>query len=114
MFGNEEDSGELFYRKRLAKVICEHCEKKRSCGRILNIFTSNFCDPNAASFIYDIIGLDFYLDLQGKTSSFMMEIRSPVRELLRSLLSESDMVDDDGEIVESDADSDGNLRYEFI
>ena len=85
-------------------------DSKRLCGQVANIFTSDLSQEEAASFMYDIVTLDFFLDLEGNMQDFLKQVRKPAREVLEHLVSSSFNTDTNGDILESDADSDGNLR----
>lgn len=104
--GNNMDYRET---QRYARQLCEHSNSKRLCGRVLHKFTSGLSSFEAAAFIYDIITLDFFQDVRGSTKDMMGELPR-AREQLESLLNASHNLDADGEIVDSDADSEGNLR----
>lgn len=67
-------------------------------------------DADAAGFIHDIISLDFFLDLRGSNSAFFSEVRKCIKPIVKELLAESRKINKDGEVVESDEDSQGNLR----
>ena len=47
-------------------------------------------------------------------AAFKQQIRNPVREALEPLISNNLSLDHNGNILESDADSNGNLRYKFL
>lgn len=63
----------------------------------------------AAGFVCDIATLDFFQDILGSMKEFLREL-APLREEVEALLDETCHRDKDGEIVDSDADSEGNLR----
>lgn len=100
---------ELRESQRYARQLCEHSPSKRICGKILNQFTSSMTESAAAAFAYDIITMDFFQDVQGAMKDLLREVPT-FREQLESLLDESHRRDKDGEILDSDADSQGNLR----
>lgn len=64
--------------------------------------------------MFEVISLDFFRDLSGTMQQFLKEVGvgSCVGEAVDGLLSEAHDRDDDGEIVESDADSHGDLKYD--
>jgi hypothetical protein len=95
--------------QRYARQLCEHSPSKRVCGKILLKFTSGMSAGEAASFICDIVTLDFFQDVAGTMKEFLREV-APIRDEVEALLDESCRRDKDGEIVDSDADSEGNLR----
>jgi hypothetical protein len=97
-------------QKLCCSKLCLSSDTKRNSGIIIDVFTSSLSDEEAASFAYDIVTLDYFLDLSGGMNDFLNQIRLPVRQVLDALISESHKLDADGNIVESDADSDGNLR----
>ena len=104
--GNNMDYRES---QRYARQLCEHSNSKRICGRVLHKFTSALTPSEAAAYMYDIIMLDFFQDVRGSTQDLMREIPRAQQELTM-LLQASNNLDKDGEIVDSDADSEGNLR----
>ena len=97
-------------RKQFCCRLCCAMDSKRLCGQVANIFTSDLSQEEAASFMYDIVTLDFFLDLEGNMQDFLKQVRKPAREVLEHLVSSSFNTDTNGDILESDADSDGNLR----
>ncbi|KAJ1432667.1 hypothetical protein B484DRAFT_447688 [Ochromonadaceae sp. CCMP2298] len=99
------DDGELI---SYAREICEHSETKRNCGYAVRKFTSNFSDAEAASCAHDIVMHDFFPDLEGSLSDFL-ETMGNIRPLLELTLA-GERLTEGGEIEESDADSQGNLR----
>lgn len=105
--GNNMDYRES---QRYARQLCEHSASKRLCGRVLHKFTSGLTSSEAAAYMYDIITLDFFQDIRGSTKDLMKEIPR-AQEQLEALLNASHNLDKDGEIIDSDADSEGNLRY---
>jgi hypothetical protein len=57
-----------------AGVICSHTEKKNVCGRVLHVLCGHMQSAEAASFICDIIRLDFFADLRGTMEGFLAAI----------------------------------------
>lgn len=100
---------QISQKSRLVQKICSHSITKKSCGKILNIFTASMEEEEALTFVYDIITLDFFYDLEGKMMAFKSELPR-IAEELDLLLREQNNVNDDGEFVESDDDGKGNLR----
>lgn len=97
--------------QRYARTICEYADSKKVCGRILNKFTYSYTVEVASIFIHDIITLDFFQDLKGSMKEFLIELPISLKEPVNTLLSESHRRDNEGEIIESDQDSQGNLKY---
>lgn len=95
-----------------AKTLCSYCESKESCGNVLNKFALNLSEAEAASFIHDIITLDFFQDLEGSMNSFMNEIPR-VREHLQALLFVSHRRNLNGSVVDDSDEEDlqRSLRY---
>lgn len=94
---------------RFTHVICDHSKTKRSCGKVLNIFTGRMTESEAVSFICDIVEFDFFMDLSGSMKGFyknLIEVGEGVELMLKATKS----MDDKGNIVDSDADDEGNLR----
>ncbi len=98
--------------QRYARAIVEHCSSKRKIARILSLFAmAQYSIGEGASFIHDIVTLDFFLDIEGSMESFFGHIKpEELRERLTILLSASHHLNGRGEIVDSDEDSEGNLK----
>ena len=93
--------------KRLCRVLCSHSGTKRSCGKILQAFTSTLPAANACSFVADVVQHDYFMDLRGSTNdlySQLPEIRADLQQYL------ADHTNEHGELVDSDEDDEGNLR----
>lgn len=95
--------------QKLAQLICSNSTDKQTCGKILNIFTSKIEQNEAVSYIYDIITLDFFQDLRGNMQHFLYEIKPGVKEMVDALLTESYKRTSNGDLMDSDEDSEGNL-----
>ena len=98
--------------QRYARAICEHSGSKANCGRVLRQFSSSLPTREAPHFVFEVISLDFFRDLTGTVQQFLRELGSCVGDAVDGLLSEAHDRDGDGEIVESDADSHGDLKYD--
>jgi hypothetical protein len=100
---------------RLTSEVCGYAQTKSRCGRVLYSLTTSLDTSAAAALIHDIITRDFFLDLEGNMKSFYREIQNEdLREFVVALLSESHNTNDNGDIVESDEDCNGNLRYAYM
>lgn len=97
--------------QRYARTICEHSGSKANCGRVLRQFSSSLPAREAPHFVFEVMSLDFFRDLTGSLQQFLRELGG-VGEAVDGLISEAHDRDDDGEIVESDADSHGDLKYD--
>ena len=98
--------------KSLMSALCSHADSMRECGRVLAAFCADFSAEVAAAYIRDVMSLQFVNELDGKLGDMLDElpdIRSAVEEALEGVL----QVDKHGRVLpaDSDADSDGNLRY---
>jgi hypothetical protein len=62
--------------------------------------------------VFAVISLAFFRALTGTVQQFLRELGSCVGDMVDGLLSEAHDRDGDGEIVESDADSHGDLKYD--
>lgn len=60
-----ENNMDLRQSQRYARLLCEHSDNKRLCGRILHTFTAHMSPAEAASYLYDIVTLDFFQDMRG-------------------------------------------------
>jgi hypothetical protein len=86
--------------------LCEHCDSKLNCGKILKIFTNNMTAHDAADFMYDIIQLRIFKDLSGSMDEFYLKINSKnIEETIQKLIK------DNIEFNDSDNDSTGILRF---
>jgi hypothetical protein len=95
--------------QRYARQICEHSRSRRACGRVLRKFTTGQSESEAAAYIYDIVTLDFFQDIKGTMQDLLKELPVATRELLEGLLDESHRRSKEGELLDSDEDSEGNL-----
>lgn len=98
-------------RKKFCMQLCSVADSKRVCGLITNIFTADLSVQESAHFIFDIVSSDNFLDMQGNMANFQEQIRNQVWKVLEPLIASNFSLDCNGDIVESDADSNGNLRY---
>jgi hypothetical protein len=109
----------LLTKKRYASVICEQLGHKSLCGKALHFLTysmHNNCDDRArevAKFVIDIITLESFRDVPGSMKSLLVAFTPKVREEITSMLDEDYDLNSQGELVDSDEDSQGNLR-DFI
>lgn len=96
--------------RELALKICETCNTKRSCGRVLNAVSARFAPgEEAIHFVHDVVSLDFFLDMRGTLEGFLAELPA-IRVGLTEILTQNSRLDQHGEIVDEDADEAGNLR----
>ena len=95
--------------QRFVTDICSHANSKKTCGKILNIFSKNLNSQEAASFIVSIVYLDFFQDIKGNMESFLSEIPL-MRTEVEALLDEGHELNEDGEPIYSDEDENGNLK----
>jgi hypothetical protein len=96
-------------QKRFAFKICDHSETKHVCGKILNTFASQFQTAEAAGFVCDVIGYDFFLDLKGSMKGFLAAMPA-IADRVQMLVADTRSLDERGNIVDSDADEKGNLK----
>jgi hypothetical protein len=94
------------------KSICEHTASKKICGKVLATATSRYDQTKAIDFIVDIISLDFFHDISGTTKECLAmlpeRLRNEVDEYLKDAGYERNA--QTGDILDSDEDSDGNLK----
>jgi hypothetical protein len=101
---------------RFSVILCEHCRTKDFCGRVLGRLTAFLKLPRAADLITGIITLDFFYELPGEMNSgFLTQLaiaRPGLREGVVARLEETGQQrnEETGELIESDADSEGNLK----
>eukprot|EP00596_Hydrurales_sp_CCMP1899_P005562 CAMPEP_0119049646 /NCGR_PEP_ID=MMETSP1177-20130426/65715_1 /TAXON_ID=2985 /ORGANISM="Ochromonas sp, Strain CCMP1899" /LENGTH=418 /DNA_ID=CAMNT_0007027139 /DNA_START=83 /DNA_END=1336 /DNA_ORIENTATION=- len=97
---------------RFTHVICDQSKTKSLCGKVLNVFTRQMTASEATAFICDIVEFDFFMDLSGKMKGFYKKLVE-VGEEVKLMLQATKTMDEKGNIVESDADDQGDLR-DFI
>ena len=95
--------------RRFVRVICDHSQTKKICGRVLNAFACRMTSSEASSFVSDIVSYDFFLDLLGNMKVFYKQMPE-IGEQVKSFLSSTRNMDEDGNLVDSDVDEGGNLR----
>jgi hypothetical protein len=106
-------------KKRYAAIICQTLSHKSFCAKALHYFTyslhrnRNESPREVAKFIADIITLDSFRDVPGSMKCVLDTFSEQVREELTVLLDEHFYIDAQGEMRESDEDSEGNLK-DFI
>ena len=93
-------------------MLCEHASSKAQCGMILDAITHTLDENLASDLIMDIVQMDFFLDIPGKTKEFIDQLTG-LRELIHSFMQDF-RCNEDGDILASDEDSEGNLRYVFV
>jgi hypothetical protein len=89
--------------KQYAVALCEYCDSKLNCGKMLKIFTKNMNITEAANFIRDIVKSNVFKDLKGSIDEFYIELNSD--EIVEKL---NKMINDNNEFDSSDED---NLRF---
>lgn len=97
---------------QLLRISCSHSETLKCCGQLLHAFCMNMLQGQAEFYITEVLKFDFVLDLFGLLEDLLDELgdlRSVVEKPIKEILK----VNRIGEIVDSDADDDGNLR-DFI
>ena len=96
--------------RRFVRVICDHSQTKKVCGKILNAFACRMTSSEACSFISEIVSYDFFLDLNGDMKGFYKQMPE-IGENVKNFLSSTRNTDEEGNLVDSDVDEGGNLRY---
>ena len=98
-------------RLRYAVALCEHCRTKVICGKILEQITSKLEVQPAAELIVDVITLDFFPEINGTLKECLAQL-TRAREQVEAILDEEgfERKSESGDIIESDEDSEGNLR----
>ncbi len=94
---------------RLTRVICEFCSNKTNCGEVINIFTSHYTNAEAISVIKNLLSYEFVLDIEGSIDDLLDSIES-ISSTDRRTIIDSLSVDAKGKVVESDEDSNGDLK----
>ncbi len=93
--------------KRLAENLINHAGTKLIYGRVLRALLLHCEEAEAADFVKDMIQLEAYPDLKGSLSDLSHQLPEAVQSILKDLVESN--LDEEGEWVDSDADSDGNL-----
>ena len=98
-------------RVRMLRVLCSHCDSKRSCGAVLAVFIrgSGLAPQEAVGLVYDVISFDFFSDLRGKMKDLKAQLPH-LSSLLENYLAERERLDQDGDIMDPDQDDQGNLQ----
>ncbi len=95
---------------RYAVALCEHCRTKVVCGKIFEQITSKLEVQAAAEVIVDVITLDFFPEIIGTMKDCLGQL-SRAREEVEMMLDDGyERRPESGDIIESDEDSEGNLR----
>jgi hypothetical protein len=95
---------------RFACVLCEHAKSKAICGRALDLLTSNLEVQAASEVIFDVITLDFFYEVPGEMNLCLDQLarcKEPVTALLDEHFHRREQT---GDLMDSDEDSEGNLR----
>mmetsp|Transcript_11376 Transcript_11376/g.15640 ORF Transcript_11376/g.15640 Transcript_11376/m.15640 type:complete len:326 (+) Transcript_11376:73-1050(+) len=85
-------------------------DNRRDCGLVARVFTSDLTDDEAVNFLSDVVTRDFFYELGGKVKDFLIHIRPSLQSMVEPMLTDAYNIGPDGNIVESDEDSNGNLR----
>jgi hypothetical protein len=104
-----------------SKVLCEHSKSKSVAGRVLDLITqSDKLDLEQASeLLYDIVTMDFFYEIPGDMNSFLAQFgraeeenkKPGLKERVIELLEENYRRNETtGDLIESDEDSEGNLK----
>ena len=94
----------------LAVALCSFANSKRNCGEILDVICDDMEDEGqAVGFIDEVMHKDFFLDLKGRLKEFLKALPR-FQSNLSVLIAEKYKLGEDGEIVESDEDQQGNLK----
>jgi hypothetical protein len=103
-----------------SKVLCEHSKSKSVAGRVLDLITqSDKLDLEQASeHLYDIVTMDFFYEIPGDMNSFLAHLgrgeenkKPGLKERVIELLEENYRRNETtGDLIESDEDSEGNLK----
>lgn len=90
--------------------LCEHCNTKKSAGKVVNAFIKPLPLEDATSLVHEVVELDFFLDLKGKLKSFFKQFgdrRGAIEERVQAIATSEGVALDASE----DEDQDGNLMY---
>lgn len=97
--------------KAYATVLCEYCPSTEYCGRVLEQITSKLEVQAAAEVIVDVITLDFFPEISGTMKECLAQL-TRAKEQVEAILDDEgyERKSESGDIIESDEDSEGNLR----
>lgn len=95
---------------RFVQSICEGCSSKKKVGKVLyHLLIGRHTIEEAAGIIFDIVTLDFFLDVEGDMQSFYEQL-GELRDRVQALLRHSNLINERGDMVASDEDEQGNLK----
>ena len=105
-------------RLKYASKVVYHAKAKRQCALIITNFCCDLPLENAARFVCELITLPAFQDIPGKLTDFMNALKccteydhdGSLAEKVELFLPEYTEVNEDGDLVDSDADENGNLR----
>ncbi len=97
--------------KAYATVLCEYCPSTEYCGRVLEQITSKLELQAAAELIVEVITLDFFPEINGTMKECLAQL-TRAKEQVEAILDDEgyERKSESGDIIESDEDSEGNLR----
>lgn len=95
---------------RLIRVLCGFCKTKAICGRMINVFTAHLSEFEIVSFVKNLLGYEVIADVEGPVKDLLKEIQS-LSDVNKSEIMNCIRLDQSGNIIESDEDEEGNLKY---
>ena len=95
--------------RRLAVSLIGFCRTTSDCGRVLNVFTEHIPDDATASFVQSVMKTELFLDLKGSVDDLLAEMPSKAHTI-SAVVRSSFKLNRRGEVIESDADEEGNLK----
>ncbi len=104
--------GDQMFETRFFCMVGSHMRKKKHLGKLLEMHSLMSHFERYMDFLYDVISAPFFADLSGELSDFTGQFKSRKgysNELMNYIKSRGE-IDDEGNVIESDADSDGNLK----
>lgn len=102
------DSHEL---NRLARVISGFSRTKQRCGAVLNCFCQHLTKHETVMFVINFLHYEGIAELEGSVYSLLDEMTTMDEDARAEVISNFSF-DARGNIVESDEDEDGNLKYD--
>ncbi len=98
--------------RRLAVSLIGFCRTTSDCGRVLNVFTEHIPDDATANFVQSIMRTELFLDLKGSVEDLLAEMPAKAHTI-GAVVRSSFRLNQRGEVIESDADEEGNLKCVF-
>jgi hypothetical protein len=98
---------------RLVRAISGFTKTKRRCGAMLNIFCGHLIPHEIVGFIVNLLYYETMEELDGPIDQLLDELTS-LNAAQKQEIKSNFKINKDGNLAESDADEEGNLKYAGI